>query len=82
MGKIRPALDSVWPPDVPMQNFNLAFGTDAVVLDIQYQRRRDLDPVAVDVLRCSLQVSLQAPELGLKLQRTPPTVSQSVPAHR
>lgn len=50
INRIKPILSEVWPTEVPIQNFDIAFSSTGTALSVQYQSDRELGKVSQDIL--------------------------------
>lgn len=69
VGRVRPALEAVWPADVPLQSFDVVLTPANIELNLHYQASKDLDPITLDFLQKTLQDRLNAPTLTVNAQR-------------
>jgi hypothetical protein len=70
--RVTPVLDSIWPPQAPMQDFDLAFAPSGMVLNVRYQSVRELDKISLDMIQRECRLQLGVPDLSLNAQRVSP----------
>lgn len=70
--RVQPALQSVWPTDVPVESYSLSFTPDAVTLQVQYTNDTALSPLALQLLERDLRTALASPTLRLTAERVRP----------
>jgi uncharacterized hydrophobic protein (TIGR00271 family) len=70
--RVTPVLDSIWPPQAPMQDFDLAFAPSGMVLNVRYQSVRELDKISLDMVQRECRLQLGVPDLSLNAQRVSP----------
>jgi len=71
LARITPVLTAAWPPEAPLQDFDVALGASGIVLNVRYQSARTLDKISLDMITRSLQQSLDSPDLSLHAERVP-----------
>jgi uncharacterized hydrophobic protein (TIGR00271 family) len=67
--RVQPAVDAVWPPEAPLQNFDVQVSPAGVVIDAQYASLRELGKVPLAMIERDLQEKLALPGLTLKATR-------------
>ncbi len=72
INRIKPILSEVWPAEVPIQNFDIAFSSTGTALSVQYQSDRELGKLSQDILTRELQEKLGAPDISLVAHRVSP----------
>jgi len=72
LARVTPVVQSVWPPEAPLQDFDLALAPSGVVLHVRYQSPLALGKIPLDILTRELQEKLALPTLALAAQRVPP----------
>jgi uncharacterized hydrophobic protein (TIGR00271 family) len=76
MNRIKPILSSVWPPAAPLQDFDVAFGANGIVLNARYQSIHVLDKITQGMIVRELQERLDTPNISLIAQRISPIAKQ------
>lgn len=69
--RVQPVIEATWPPEAPLQSFNVQLSPSGAVLDVQYASRRALDPISLAMIERQLQQKLALPTLLLKANRAP-----------
>lgn len=72
MQRVHPIVDSIWPAEAPIQDFNVAFNTTGITVDVQYTSPHDLDDIALELIQNQLRDKLDTPALVLSAHRVPP----------
>lgn len=65
MTRVAPVLTATWPPQAPLQDFDLAFAANGIVLNVRYQSAEVLDAIALDIITKDLREKLKAPGLAI-----------------
>jgi len=76
LARLTPALTAIWPPQAPLAHFDLAFGENGIVLNVQYRGTAVLDPIAVDIITKDLREKLNAPGLSINATVIPAPVGK------
>jgi uncharacterized hydrophobic protein (TIGR00271 family) len=85
LARIQPVVQSVWPPETPLVDFNISVADDsaaALTLNAHYTADKDLPPVAIGLITRELQTRLSAPKLVLHAQRQAPPTPARAPHHK
>lgn len=69
--RVQPIVEAAWPPEAPLQNFNIQLSPAGAVVDAQYASRRTLGPIPLAMIERQLQQQLDLPSLTLKATRAP-----------
>lgn len=72
LARVTPVVQGVWPPEAPLQDFDLALAPSGIVLNVRYQSLHPLGAIPLDILTRELQEKLGTPTLSLHAQRVPP----------
>jgi len=75
--RVSAALTAVWPPQPPVDSYNLTFSQTGPQLNVVYAAPRDIDALSLDLLQTALRKQLASPALTLTLTRNPPTRSRT-----
>ncbi|MGH9606464.1 MAG: DUF389 domain-containing protein [Terracidiphilus sp.] len=67
--RVQPIVAAVWPPQAPLESFDVQLSPSGAVVDAQYASLRKLDPIALDMIQAQLQQKLDLPDLSLKATR-------------
>jgi uncharacterized hydrophobic protein (TIGR00271 family) len=67
--RVQPVLAEVWPPEAPLQDFDVGFNATGMVLTVLYKSDHDLGKISEDILTRDLQERLGAPTISLVAQR-------------
>jgi uncharacterized hydrophobic protein (TIGR00271 family) len=80
IARVAPVLNSVWPPEVPVQGFDVALSASGIVLNVRYQSALTLGKIPLDMITRDLQTKLGVPRLSLTAKRVavPRKVSRKV----
>lgn len=70
--RLTPILAGVWPPQAPLQDFDIEFAQNGMVVDVRYASQRELDKMSLDILTRELQQKLETPDLSLAAKRVRP----------
>jgi hypothetical protein len=70
--RLQPIVTGIWPPEAPLQDFDLAFGGSGIALNARYQSAQALGQIPLDMIERSLREKLGTPDLSLNAQRIPP----------
>jgi len=81
LARATPVVTSVWPPEAPLKDFSLAFGSTGIVLDVHYQSERALEQIPLGMITRECQEKLGVPDLVLKAERLPLPRKSSTHAH-
>jgi uncharacterized hydrophobic protein (TIGR00271 family) len=74
VARLTPLLTAIWPPQAPLEDFDLTFaGNGDVVLNVRYRSNDVLDPIALAAITKDLQEKLKAPALSINAVRIPPS---------
>lgn len=73
VGRIQPILNEVWPPEAPLQQFDVGFGESGVALNVSYSASRNLDKTSLALIERALREKLDTQTLTLSAKRVPPT---------
>ena len=89
--RVQPVIDAVWPPQAPLQGFDIQFSPSGVVVNAQYASPRQLGQIPLAMIERQLQQRLDLPRLTLKTKRAPDSLRilreaekkarQSAPSH-
>jgi len=69
VARIAPVLDSVWPPEAPVQDFDVALSASGITLNVQYEGTQTLSKIPLDMITRDLQEKLGVPNLSLTAKR-------------
>ncbi len=72
MQRVKPVVDDVWPPEAPLQDFDVDFGADGIVVNVHYASAHELDKLAQSVIVRQLQQKLGTENISLVAQRVAP----------
>ena len=72
MDRIGPVLSTAWPAAAPLQDFEVDFGPDGIVLSVRYASLHNLDKISIDIITRELQEKLQTANISLVAKRVPP----------
>ena len=72
VNRVGPVLSTAWPAAAPMQDFNVDFGPDGIVVGVRYASSHNLDKISIDIITRELQEKLQTANLSLEAKRVPP----------
>jgi hypothetical protein len=80
IARVTPVVTSVWPPEAPLLDFDLASGASGMVLNVRYRSAHPLGKIPLDMIARECQEKLAAPDLTLNAQRVPaPHVPERYP---
>ncbi|MGO8719601.1 MAG: DUF389 domain-containing protein [Acidobacteriaceae bacterium] len=82
LARVTPVVQSIWPPEAPLQDFDLALAPSGIALNVRYQSLRPLGKIPLDILTRELQEKLATPTLSLQAQRVPPPSKSTKTTHR
>jgi hypothetical protein len=82
LARVTPVVQGVWPPEAPLQDFDLALAPSGIVLNVRYQSLHPLGTIPLDILTRELQEKLGTPTLSLQAQRIPPPSKLTKTTHR
>ena len=81
--RLQPIVTGVWPPEAPLQDFDLAFGgSTGIALNARYQSAQALGQIPLEMIERSLREKLGTPDLSLNAQRIPPPRKTTRPAKK
>jgi hypothetical protein len=69
MQRVQPAVNAVWPPEAPLQSFNLKLSPAGLIVDADYASTRTLSKISVAIIERELQEKLAMPGLSVKATR-------------
>ncbi|MFZ0747462.1 MAG: DUF389 domain-containing protein [Terracidiphilus sp.] len=69
--RIQPVVDGIWPPEAPIQNFDVAFNPEGIAVDVQYASPRELDKISLQLIENQLSEKLGVPALSVNAKRVP-----------
>ncbi len=69
MQRVQPAVNTVWPPEAPLQSFNLQVSPTGLIVDADYASTRTLSKITVAIIERELQEKLAMPGLSVKATR-------------
>lgn len=72
MQRVKPVVDDVWPPEAPLQDFDVDLGADGIVVNVHYASAHELDELAQSVIVRQLQEKLGSENISLVAQRVAP----------
>jgi len=70
--RVQPIMQAIWPPETPLQDFDIAFAPSGITVEVHYQGRRALDKTSLDILTRELGEKLGVPDLTLNATRVSP----------
>ena len=82
LARVTTVVQGVWPPEAPLQDFDLALAPSGIVLNVRYQSLHPLGTIPLDILTRELQEKLGTPTLSLQAQRIPPPSKSTKTTHR
>jgi hypothetical protein len=71
MARVQPVVAAVWPPEAPLQSFNLQLSPGGITVNAQYASYRRLAEIPLAMIERQLQQQLALPGLTLKAERVP-----------
>ncbi len=77
--RIQPVVDGIWPPETPIQHFDVSFDAAGIAVDVDYASRRELDKIALQLIENQLRDKLAVPTLSLNVRRVPPSRKAAAP---
>jgi len=69
IARIAPVLNSVWPPEAPVQGFDVALSASGIVLNVRYESTQTLGKIPLNMITRDLQEKLGVPNLSLTAKR-------------
>jgi len=69
IARITPVLNSVWPPEAPIQGFDVALSASGIALNVRYESTQTLGKIPLDMITRDLQGKLGVPNLSLTAKR-------------
>ncbi len=63
--RISPILAKSWPEAIPLRGFTLEFGSDEIIINADYEAKRDLDVISVGLIQQHLREALNDASLVL-----------------
>ena len=67
--RITPVLNSVWPPEAPVQGFDVALSASGIALNVRYESTQTLGKIPLDMITRDLQEKLGVANLSLTAKR-------------
>ena len=49
LDKVRPVIQELWPPDAPIQDFDVVLGTAGITIEVHYQAAQDVGAAAISM---------------------------------
>ena len=80
LARATPVVNSIWPPEAPLQDFSLTFGSTDTVLNVHYQSEQRLGKVPLGMITRECQDKLGIPDLVLNAERVAPPRKKSAQA--
>ena len=72
MERAKPAVEAIWPPENPVDSFDITFSASGITMSVRYRGIEKLAPVSLSILARELRNRLQAPDLLLDAQQIKP----------
>jgi uncharacterized hydrophobic protein (TIGR00271 family) len=72
IARIQPVVEGIWPAEMPIQSFDVAFDPTGMSLNVDYGSWRDLDKISLQLIQNQLRDKLGIPTLTLNAKRVPP----------
>lgn len=72
LARVGPVVNSIWPPEAPLQDFSLTLGATGMVLNVHYQSQRQLGKIALGMIARECQEKLGVGDLALNAERVAP----------
>lgn len=69
VARVTPVLAAVWPAEAPIASSDVALSAAGVTLQVRYEGKRDLSPIALGLITKELQERLGVPTLALEARR-------------
>jgi uncharacterized hydrophobic protein (TIGR00271 family) len=69
--RVQPVIGAAWPPEAPLQSFDLQLSPSGLVVNAEYASYREMGKIAQDMIARQLQQKLGIPDLSLKARRSP-----------
>jgi uncharacterized hydrophobic protein (TIGR00271 family) len=70
--RIKPVVAEVWPPEAPLQDFDLSLAPTGMALNARYVSAEKLGQIPLDMIARALREKLSVPELTLNATRIAP----------
>jgi len=70
---VQPVITNVWPPEAPLEDFDVQLSPAGVEIDVRYASRRTLDKISTDMIERQMREKLALPDLTLNAKRVPPS---------
>jgi uncharacterized hydrophobic protein (TIGR00271 family) len=70
--RIVPAITRSWPPEIPVQSFDLALNNTGLTLNVQYQAEKEIGDLPLSMITRNLRDQLKSPDLILKASLVQP----------
>lgn len=67
--RVQPVVNAVWPPEAPLQSFDLQVSPVGLVVNADYASDRSLDKISLAMIERDLKEKLSLPDLTLKATR-------------
>lgn len=71
LAHLTPVIKETWPPEAPLESFNVAFNPDGVLCNIRYRAAKDLEPITLAMVLRDLRDKLKTPGINLNATRIP-----------
>lgn len=71
MQRIQPVVEGIWPPEAPLQSFDVSFAPSGIAVDAVYASPRDLGKIPLELIQNQLRDKLAVPDLVLNAKRIP-----------
>jgi uncharacterized hydrophobic protein (TIGR00271 family) len=72
IARIEPILSDIWPAETPLEDFDVAFGSDGIVFNVRYASVHELGKIPLDMITKQLQERLDTPNIALNAKRVRP----------
>ena len=70
--RTQPVIAAVWPPETPLDSFDITFGPTGITANVRYRGAEKLAPMSLSILQRELRDKLQVPNLLLNTEQIKP----------
>ena len=70
--RVKPILTGIWPLEAPLQDFDVAFTSSGIALNVRYASNQELGKIPLSMIVQQLQEKLSTPEITVNATRVRP----------
>jgi hypothetical protein len=82
MDRVQATIEDLWPSEAPVEGFDVAFGSNGILLNVSYSGKRALDKISLSIIERQVRDKLHTPGLSLNARRVQPSHKQTAGVKR